>query len=102
MSKPLLLQARLRAVGSRLCWIAIGGGLAAGLAVQLAAALIFPTPRALMACASIAALLGAAITAAVAQRYAGRSVALNAYVGWLATSAILMLQIAATTDVLSA
>jgi hypothetical protein len=102
MSKPLLLPARLRALGSRLCWIAIGGGLAAALAVQLAAALIFLTPHALMACASIAALVGAVITAAVAQCCAARSVALNAYVGWLATSAILMVQIAATTDVLSA
>ncbi len=109
MSKSTIL--RLRAVSSRFCWIAIGSGLAAGLAVQLAAALIF-TPSAhhaypighetaLMASASVAALIGSAFAGVLAQRV-GRHAALNAYASWATLSLILMLQIAATTDVLSA
>jgi hypothetical protein len=106
----MLLRLRLRAVSSRLCGLAIGAGLAAGLAVQLAAALIL-TPgtdaalssghaSALMASASVAALVGAALAGLLAQRV-GRYAALNAYASWAALSLILMIQIAATTDVLS-
>ena len=91
--------------------MAISSGLAAGLAVQVSAALIF-TPSthyvlvsdretALMASASVAALIGSAFAGALAQRVDPHA-ALNAYASWATLSLVLMLQMAATTDVLSA
>lgn len=116
MSRSELLRLRVRAVSSRLCGAAIGSGLAAGLSLQLLASLVLaPEPgsvsptqgvsgaeAALMASAAVAALLGGVTAGALACRTSPRGVALNAYLSWLAVSATLMVQIAATTDVLSA
>ncbi len=107
---PMVLASRR----SRVFWPGLACGLMAAFGIQLSFVLIlsvFVSPEATrvapsgdgtghMMCASLASLVGAAVSGLVTCKAQNPHAALNTYLAWACASAMLMINVAFTTNVL--